>query len=278
MQRIIPIALAVCLGLAPAPSAAQCGGDCNGDGAVSIGDLITAVNIVFGLIDLDACASVDLNGDRVVSINELVAAVNRGLRGCPATPTPSNTRVATATATVTETPTATPTATLTATASETPTATPTATLTATATVSQTPTATTTIDFPDVSGVWDEGQLGLSSSTCLEILAAEFAAELARRPPCTHQLSSFGSRVTIVDCSQRAFIGTMDPEGNVTYVLPDDVGQEGDCLVTLSTSVRVAAAMSPTSASYFFEIGFAGSCFFDSCSLTAVAPWTLRDSQ
>lgn len=265
--------LGVALGVSCVPPARACAGDCAGDGAVSIGDLIVAINVSLGRAPISTCRSIDANGDGLVAINELVAAVRNGLGGCPSTPTPSMTLpptitpVPTATPTVTLSPSSTPSATATATASETPT--PTVTPTATPTASSTRTAV----YPDVSGLWQEGQLGLASSTCLEIFAVEFAAELARRPPCPHQLSSAGPIATVVDCTQRAFVGELDDEGVVTYVRPDEVGEEGGCTITLGSSVRVDAAVSPTAATYFFDVRFSGACPLESCELTATAPWT-----
>ncbi|MFN8643307.1 MAG: choice-of-anchor V domain-containing protein [Candidatus Binatia bacterium] len=63
----------------PAPA---CAGDCNGDGAVAINELISGVNIALGTAPVGTCASIDANGDGRVAINELVAAVSRALGGC----------------------------------------------------------------------------------------------------------------------------------------------------------------------------------------------------
>jgi hypothetical protein len=61
-----------------------CAGDCNGDGAVAINELITGVNIALGSAPISSCPSFDGNGDGNVAINELIAAVNNALNGCPA--------------------------------------------------------------------------------------------------------------------------------------------------------------------------------------------------
>ena len=276
MQWLAPVALVLCLLVSPLRSGAQgCGGDCNDDGAVSIGDLITAVNILFGRAAIETCRAVDADGNGIVTVNELVAAVGNGLRGCPATPTPSTTPTASATATATLTLSATATATPTATASATATVTTTSTPTATLTATPTSTPTATVIFPNVSGLWIEDQLQLVSSTCLELFATEFAAELARRPLCPHQVSSQGARVTVVDCAERPYVGTLDVVGLITYVLPDEVGEEGGCTIQLSTTVRVPAGVTPTAANYFFEIDFSGACPLESCTLTASAPWALE---
>jgi hypothetical protein len=67
-----------------------CPGDCNGDGVVTINELISAVGGALGTSTacMQAC---DLNGDGVIEINELIAAVNTALQGCAATPTPTAT-------------------------------------------------------------------------------------------------------------------------------------------------------------------------------------------
>ncbi len=244
------------LGMNPA-KAQVCVGDCNGDGAVSIADLITAVNISLGATDVSACAAADRDGNGQVSIAELVAAVGNGLRGCPPTPTPEPSATATAQATVDTTETPTPTG-----VEETP-----------ATATPSATATRTGTFPDVSGLWLEETLALASSTCLETFAVEFAAELARRPPCLHDVSSDGPAATVVDCNERVLLGEVDLLGRITYALPDEFGEESGCTVLLTTTVRVATDASPAVASYFFEIVFGGTCPLDSCSLTATAPWT-----
>jgi 6-phosphogluconolactonase (cycloisomerase 2 family) len=70
--------------LAAAPVLSQlCGGDCGGDGAVAINELITCVNVALGGADGDVCAACDANADGKVAINELIGAVNHALEGCP---------------------------------------------------------------------------------------------------------------------------------------------------------------------------------------------------
>jgi Ca2+-binding EF-hand superfamily protein len=63
-------------------SAPACGGDCNGDGKVTVGELITAVNVALGKQPVQRCLPVDRDSNGMVSISELVAAVNRALNGC----------------------------------------------------------------------------------------------------------------------------------------------------------------------------------------------------
>lgn len=65
------------------PAAGTCAGDCGGDHAVTVDDLLKAVNIALGTTNVDLCSSADGNGDGSITINELLAAVNHALDGCP---------------------------------------------------------------------------------------------------------------------------------------------------------------------------------------------------
>ena len=68
-------------------SAAQLAGDCDGDGSVTIAELVTLVAIALGHSPVTACAAGDTNGDGSISISELIAAVANALCGGPC-PTP----------------------------------------------------------------------------------------------------------------------------------------------------------------------------------------------
>jgi hypothetical protein len=62
----------------------DCTGDCNGDGEVSINELIQGVNIALDNAAASTCAAFDLDGNGQVAVNELIAGVNSALGGCPA--------------------------------------------------------------------------------------------------------------------------------------------------------------------------------------------------
>jgi hypothetical protein len=67
----------------PTPTVvAPCPGDCNGDGVVTVNELIRGVNIPLGNLPLDSCPAFDRNGNGSIEINELIAAVNALLSGC----------------------------------------------------------------------------------------------------------------------------------------------------------------------------------------------------
>ena len=72
--------------LAAAPVHAQCVGDCDGDGMVSISNLILGVNIALDSQPVSACEAF-ANAEHQVTISQLIQGVNNALAGCPATPT-----------------------------------------------------------------------------------------------------------------------------------------------------------------------------------------------
>ena len=62
----------------------ECIGDCNGDDAVSIDELVLAVSIALGKNETSDCLVADRDGSGTVQIDELIAAVNVALQGCGA--------------------------------------------------------------------------------------------------------------------------------------------------------------------------------------------------
>lgn len=91
LHAVLVGAVTVYLGASSA-SAQTCAADCNDDQNVSIGELITAVNIALGNQPLENCPAADPGGDGGVSIGELIQAVNIALAGgCDAPPPPTAT-------------------------------------------------------------------------------------------------------------------------------------------------------------------------------------------
>lgn len=74
-----------------------CPGDCNGDGQVTVDELVLAVSIALGDIPLANCPAADLSGENQITVDELVAAVNAALNGCAPTPTATEQNGATVT-------------------------------------------------------------------------------------------------------------------------------------------------------------------------------------
>ncbi|MBI4518549.1 MAG: hypothetical protein HY699_22350 [Deltaproteobacteria bacterium] len=69
--------------LSPHPVAALCFGDCNGDGEVTVDELVIGVNLALGSATLRSCRPLDEGGDGEVTVDELVRAVNLALSSCP---------------------------------------------------------------------------------------------------------------------------------------------------------------------------------------------------
>jgi hypothetical protein len=59
-----------------------CAGDCNGDGEVTVDELILLVNIALGTSNVTACPAGDTGQDGEITIDEILVAVNRALLGC----------------------------------------------------------------------------------------------------------------------------------------------------------------------------------------------------
>ena len=66
----------------PTAPALGCTGDCNGNGAVTIDELMQLIDISLGQIAVATCPSGDVNGDGMIEINELIIAVGNSLQGC----------------------------------------------------------------------------------------------------------------------------------------------------------------------------------------------------
>ncbi|MBI3782076.1 MAG: beta-propeller fold lactonase family protein [Deltaproteobacteria bacterium] len=60
----------------------MCAGDCNGDGEVTVDELVRAVSIALGEQASSGCVAADTNADGSVTIEEIIAAVNKALNGC----------------------------------------------------------------------------------------------------------------------------------------------------------------------------------------------------
>jgi hypothetical protein len=65
------------------PPPNQCAGDCDGNGAVNVSELIVAVNVALDNQRVTACRAVDTDADGRVTINEIITAVGNALNNCP---------------------------------------------------------------------------------------------------------------------------------------------------------------------------------------------------
>jgi hypothetical protein len=60
----------------------QCPGDCDGNGNVTVAEIVVLVNIALGNAQLSSCMPGDADDSHDVTIDEIVAAVNAALSGC----------------------------------------------------------------------------------------------------------------------------------------------------------------------------------------------------
>ena len=79
---MVVVGLALLIGAAPVR--ALCPGDCNGDGEVTVAEVVTVVSIALGDLPVSACP--DAGGS--IGIDEVIAAVQAALDGCPTPPAP----------------------------------------------------------------------------------------------------------------------------------------------------------------------------------------------
>jgi DNA-binding beta-propeller fold protein YncE len=88
MRALVVASVTIWLFCKPPPAnGVLCGGDCNGDGIVTVDEIVRAVTIALDQSALRRCPPADSNGDQQVTINELVSAVDNALDACPATVT-----------------------------------------------------------------------------------------------------------------------------------------------------------------------------------------------
>lgn len=62
----------------------ECVGDCGGDVAVTVDEILAMVGIALGSIPVDVCPRGDGNGDGEITVDEILTAVQHALVGCPA--------------------------------------------------------------------------------------------------------------------------------------------------------------------------------------------------
>ncbi len=61
---------------------APCDGDCDGDGVVTVAEIVRGVNLALGTVAIAECPAFDGDADGQVSVDELIRAVLRALDGC----------------------------------------------------------------------------------------------------------------------------------------------------------------------------------------------------
>jgi hypothetical protein len=67
----------------PAGSPRECVGDCDGNGAVIVNEVISGVTIALGRRSVGQCSAFDADASASVEVYEIIAAVRASLAGCP---------------------------------------------------------------------------------------------------------------------------------------------------------------------------------------------------
>ena len=70
----------------PTPSISGCVGDCNGDGVVTVNELITGIGMALGSLPASTCLSFGVPQSSSIVIGNIVRAVDNALNGCATGP------------------------------------------------------------------------------------------------------------------------------------------------------------------------------------------------
>jgi len=87
-RAAVVVGLGLTLGLVPRAVRAQCTGDCNMDGKVTVDDLLTMISVDLGELPFSDCTMGDANGDNKIDISEILKAINIATNpggACPST-------------------------------------------------------------------------------------------------------------------------------------------------------------------------------------------------
>jgi hypothetical protein len=60
-----------------------CAGDCDGNGMVTVDEIVRIVSIALGTAGIDTCRNADIDHSNSVTVDEIVTAVSNALNGCP---------------------------------------------------------------------------------------------------------------------------------------------------------------------------------------------------
>lgn len=268
------------------PVLTKCVGDCNGDGVVTVDEILIGVNIALGNLDVSACENFDANGDGQVTVDEILTAVNNALNGCPEVPATTTPHPTTSLPTSTPTYHGTPTATT--------------QITGTVPPTQTPVPTTPGGGTPSIGARASGTIESTTSALLVIpnLIAAITGRLSGAglggsasliPPISFTCNTGGGTVA---CDQTLFPTTSPPTYTVTFTNCQVPGSSGTltingtltiadqqaeiCLTAPPTAATITAQnltiQMPNGTTATFSSGFSAtvglSCSSGSCSCVA----------
>lgn len=66
----------------PSTPPALCAGDCDGNGAVTVGEIVALVGIALEQLPIGRCEAGNVDGDQQITVSEILTAVNSALNGC----------------------------------------------------------------------------------------------------------------------------------------------------------------------------------------------------
>lgn len=233
----------------PLASAAQCVGDCNADGTVTVSELIVGVNIALGLQPPSACPAFQgRQGD--VTIAQLVLGVNTVLNGCPAAATATHTGVPTETVTAMEPP-----------ATRTPptmaTGMPTATASAIATPTSTPALTPT-RTPEPTESSTPAAIGEAAAGQIAIVAAGLGGVPSIIAALVAQITNEGPSLSEVVVPNALPRGVLDVQGcalsGTTAQLCTEMGESPEQSIHLELGADACTAAGPAGGRVTFDGG------------------------
>jgi hypothetical protein len=250
-----------------APLRGACTGDCDGDGTVTIAELVILVDLALDG-SVAQCPAGDLNDDGAITIEELIAAVTSALQGCPATatappnratPSPTSDVLPSASVTPSVTPAMTPAATGMATASDTAAPSTTATTSPTGSASMTPTRpltqTVTVSF---TATWSPTPSAAPTGTSTRGITATATPTPAPTGTHTVTLTATGTLAPTPTPGLGARRFSLDPQTSLLQLLPDlgtFTGFTGylDLAAGVPDPVTGLAAVDVTGASDFLSV-------------------------
>src|SRR5215470_8294534 len=80
----IPPPATATMPIEPTATPTPCAADCNGDGMVTVDEVLACVNMALGTSD--SCPPCDSSGDGTVTVDEILGAISDALNGCPMAP------------------------------------------------------------------------------------------------------------------------------------------------------------------------------------------------
>jgi hypothetical protein len=135
-------------------------------------------------------------------------------------------------------------------------------------------------IPDVTGLWQQDQAAIASSTCAAAVTGIVQQNIAAGDfNCTYQLEQSGEHVTITAmCGGDMIVtdGTVDASGLLSVSTSEQETMDS-CSFTLTQNTSGVLTASPTVGTHVLQFQFAPNCGFADCSVTVPVRWTKLSS-